>query len=171
MIRSGISPQPMITIIAGAESSQRLLVALCSCSAATIAVRDTSTVATGGGAAGVAAVSVVISVFQDLHGFGCDPEAHRVAHLQHVLMAAAVLHPDRHVAAGIEVDVEMRVGAEIDDVLDLAGEMAFGARPHQVDALRPDREGHLAADRDLCAELARHLDARGQADLALVADA
>src|SRR5689334_12742488 len=86
-------------------------------------------------------------------------------------MATPVLHPDRHVTTGIEVDVEMRVGAEVDDVLDLAGELAFGARPYQVDALRPDRQGHLAADRDLGAELARHLDPRGQADLALVADA
>src|SRR4051812_25316052 len=131
MIRSGISPQPMMTTSAGAESSQRLTIARRSISSATAAAFDTADIAeTGGGAAGVSAVSVAMSVLQDLHGFGRDPEAHAVTHLQHVLVPAAVLHPDRHGAAGIEVDVEMRVGAEIDDVLDLAGEMAFGAGPH-----------------------------------------
>src|SRR5258708_35967663 len=121
MIRSGISPQPMITISAGAESSHRLTIARRSSSSATAVALDTAEAKeVGGGAEGVSAVSVAISVLQDLHGFGRNPEAHRIAHLQHVLMPAPVLHPDRDVAAGIEIDGEMRVGSEVDAVLALA---------------------------------------------------
>src|SRR3954465_6168673 len=105
-MRSGISPQPMMTISAGAESSQRLMTARRSISSAAAAALDVAGAAeAGGGAEGMSAVSVAISVLQDLHGLGRDSQAHRIAHLQHVLVAAPVLHPDRHIPAGFQIAV------------------------------------------------------------------
>src|SRR5258708_7331362 len=144
MMISGSTPKIPIVTKAGAVSSQRLILALSSMRAWACCAAESWVEGAGSGAAGPdsgATSSVLaISVLQHLHRLGGDAQADGVALLQDFLEAAAVLHPDRDVAAGIEIDVEMRVGAEIDDVLDRAGELAVAAGLHQVDAFRADRQ-------------------------------
>src|SRR4051812_43051412 len=174
MMKSGRTPKMPIVTSAGAVSSQRLMRALSSlrvaaCCAVDSGVDGAGSGATGPGTGGAKSV-VVISVLQHLHRLGCDAQADGVALLEDLLEAAAVLHANGDIPAGFEINMEMGVGPERDDLHDRARDLAVGARLHQVDALRADRQGDRASDRGDRIELALDRDSRGQTNLPLVSD-